>query len=197
MGKMEMEALKGNGYMRPASEGMTLIEIAVSLLIIGLMMAIAVPKFLKKPADNRRMFTADLNSILRSAVTGAQATNTFHRIKFDFKATQMVTLEKSSKSGMLKDFLSPRYEPVVPGGMLKTSCKIPVELIFKQFFIEKKDEIAGGGPTKEIWFPIDNNGNVQDVMIVLGEEDKEDVKTLTVNPFSKRFEVSDGPPKLA
>lgn len=170
---------------------MTLIEITIALFIIGLMAAIAVPALFKRPPDRRRLFIADLNTMVQSAVKNAIETNSVHRLLFDFDK-QRVSLEKAAKKGLLKDLITVRYEPVV-GGVLKTSCAIPGAMVFKSFVIEKnQDELAGGMKTKQVFFVVDNNGYVQDVTIGLGEEDRDDVKILTINPFSKRFEVSDG-----
>lgn len=180
--------------MPGTSNGFTFIEIVIVLLIIGIVVTISIPRFLRKPPDRRKVFATQLNALTQTAWRGAIETQTVHRVMIDFVKGE-VRVERASQAGPLESYVTQQFT-LAPNSWGKVRFEIDPLLIFRNLIIEGKDELSGGA-TREAWFFIDQDGTCQEVTAIIADEKGSGDVSLVLNPFTKQFVEYEGVVKPA
>lgn len=164
------------------SSGLTLIEIMVAMLIIGLMATIAVPRLFRQQQSTLDTFVIELQAIVQSGIYEAQHTGLLHRVFVDIKNGH-IQLESAKNADVHFQDTSASFTPT---GVTyaKTGISVPEDIAFQTFIINGKNELASGFTTKTIWFFIDPQGLVQQVHMQLKDTQTNHTITLATNPFS-------------
>lgn len=171
------------------TKGFTLIEIMITLVIIGILLSVALPRFQRKnPSDERRAFFAQLNALLALGWQNAIITKTVHRVHF-LMSKKIVILEEQAEG--VDAYGEQQFKPV-RRAYIPTQLKWPSNLEFREFIIEGTDEMKAHGTRKtgELWFYIMPSGIAQNVSIMLVDTQDRAVNKkarhvqLLLNPFN-------------
>jgi prepilin-type N-terminal cleavage/methylation domain-containing protein len=183
------------GSPRAGSNGFTLIEILIAIVIMGIMLAVVVPNFRRLfPAREREQFVNALSALTRYAWQHALIERKNHKVIFDFteKKVWIEMATGTTKSGQAE------FGPL-KRAYVATSLVIPKSIEIKNFIIEGYDEISrygGGSKAAQSWFFITPDGLTQTVTINF-VSNKETAAGrprqfgLVLNPFNAQFKVYD------
>lgn len=178
--------------MRGTTEGFSLIEIVVVLLIIGIIATFGLPRLFQKTVDRRKVFSTRLNAVTQTAWRGAVETQTVHRVVFDIEKGE-VRAERASRAGALDSYVAEQYVPVAPSrGMVRFD--IDPLLVLRAIIIEGKDESTDRTAS---WFFIDPDEASQEVTVTVADEKSGGDMSLVLNPFTKMFAEYEGVTKSA
>lgn len=174
--------------MTEARAGFSFIELMVAMVLIGIMVAVVVPRLRRPGPQPEDEFAKKLNLLTQGAATQAQLTGAVERIVFDFKSsTVFIEQLQPEKEGQPQ-----KFEPVKLG-YLKTQIAIPEQIEIRNFYIKGKDEmvVGGGVSTPQIWFFITPEGLAQEVVINSINSDTQAERGLVLNPFTAQFTIYD------
>lgn len=175
-------------------QGFTLIEIVVVIALVGILMAIALPRFRRAdPADERKAFFAQLNALLALGWQNAIITKRLHRVHF-FLGKKMVVLEESAQG--VDAHGEPQFNRV-QRAYLSTTLLWPPHLDVRRFVIEGSDEMKAHGSRKagEAWFYITPAGIAQNVVIGIVDTNDRAMRgkarqiDLVMNPFNAQVQA--------
>jgi len=172
--------------------GFTLIEIMVTLLIIGLMVAIVSPNFRRRqPEYERKQFLSSLNALMRLAAQQAAVTHKLHRVYFDFERGKEKVMVQIKGEG--QDEKGQQIFKTIKAPYLHSTLTWPKTLPPQSFIIEGTDELAQK-TDKKIWFFIMPEGLTQNVIINVYDKNpayrgKPKQIGLVLNPFSAQFKI--------
>lgn len=178
--------------MRGASDGFTLIEIVIVLVIIGIIGTLTVPRFFRKPLDVRKVFVARLNAATLAAWRGTAETQTVHRVLFDLLKGE-VRVERASRTGPLESYVTEQFVQA-PATWGTVRFDLDQSLVIRRVIIEGKDESSGN---RECWFFVDPDEASQEVTVVVADEKSGGDMTLVLNPFTKKFSEDESVYKTA
>lgn len=179
-----------------SKHGFTLLEILITIAIIGLMAAVVAPNLGKKKAgQERKEFLARLSSLTQLAWQNALIQNKLHKVDFDFKK-KIVSLEQATAQKDSKG--QPKFEPVKVAH-LQTSIPWPDYLQVKNFYIEGFDEASRSASRgmEGAYFYVVPDGMTQRVTINVTDSNDRDSAGrpkkigLVLNPFNAQFIAHD------
>lgn len=180
---------KKSGLVLGKKPGFSFLEIAVVLLIIGLISAVAVPAlFRKEPKQQRQLFAQKINGLLEQASSQALLTGVIQKVALDTAKKEFIVTPEQSKEKTSED------------EAVKTVARLPwpENLEVEQFFIQGVDEFSAknsGKRTDEVWFYIVPDAMAQEVII--NGRDSADMRSsgeqaqwsLIINPFTLRCKL--------
>jgi len=175
--------------------GFTLLELIITIAIIGLLSVIIVPNIQRTtPRYEREAFVARFNTLVQYGWQQSLSTHKIQRITVDI-GKKIITLATSTdekdKSG---EFI---FKPIADA-VEDTEIGIPDQVQIKQFFIEGFDMMTkfARSKTASVWFYIVPEGIAQNVVInFLDIKDLRDDQprqlSLVLNPFTVQFKTYD------
>jgi len=126
--------------------GFTLIELIIVMLIMGVLLTVAMPRFRKFGPTSREQFVSNLNALTQEAARAAQFLSKVQKVLFDFTSHKIELWD-------------------IDGKKLKKFTRIPDEVEVKDFFINQKSQFGQGLKKYTAYFLIDSHGITQDVKI--------------------------------
>jgi type II secretion system protein H len=179
------KCIEGEGIFK---SGFTIIEIMVVIAIIGLGLAVVIPRMSRN--DNKLFdeLIASLQSMVQTAYVNALTTGQIHRVFFDIEHNK-IRLEKST--GKVNAQGKFDFEPLKIS-YVKTNISLDDRFEIRRFVIQGKDEMShtAGVTTNEMWFFIMPEGLAQEVTITLYDSVQGKEKTLVMNPFTAQLGVT-------
>lgn len=170
------------------SEGFSLIELMVVMALIGVM-ATQLPRLVRPNRDAEKKLITQLNSLAQHAYTyalmGGKATQLFFEFG-DHATPRKVSIRQESAK---KD---PDQKPVfeiIASEFGNDSFEWDQQFKVERFVIDNKDEAAGAGNLKTLWFYISPSGLAQQVTIALRNTETNALTELQLNPFFVQFKV--------
>ena len=165
-------------------QGFTLIEILVAIIIVAIMAAIVVPNLRPRPADKRKDFIAQFNSLVGLAWYNALVTHKINRV-FVNVAKHSASVEIQTEGRGLN------FEPI-KGKYVASTLTLPPNFEFREFIV---DGVVDTNLT-EFWFVILPDGLAQAVILnMIDRNDKRGGQpkqfSLVLNPFSSQFITHD------
>ncbi|HLJ30864.1 MAG TPA: prepilin-type N-terminal cleavage/methylation domain-containing protein [Candidatus Babeliales bacterium] len=175
--------------------GFTLLELIITIAIIGLLSAIIVPNLSRTtPRYERQAFIARFNTLVQYAWQQSLVTHQIQRVTVDVGKKKITlataTGEKDNKGELI-------FKPI-ENAVEDTEVTIPDQIQIKQFFIEGFDMMTKFARTKTatVWFYLVPEGMAQNVVInFLDTKDVRDdqprQEALVLNPFTAQFKTYD------
>lgn len=158
-------------------KGFSLIELMVVILLLGIIAAMGIPRFLRSPEIPSQDFIGRLNSLTAEAAYAAQLTNKVHKVFFDLLGGK-VEVQTAS------------------GALVNKGISIPKNVRIEDVRINGKSQfIAGGGEKKNVYFLINPEGLSQEVELVIIDEKvrasnpRGGEYTFYLNPFTSVFRL--------
>ncbi len=182
---------RGHGSHRPGAGqgGFTLIELTLVMLVIGLMMAITLPKFRNIGGGDMKLEARTLIGQIQGLYSEATFTRRQHRLVFDLDRNrywgEAEVPSKRQRDEQGRPILTKKVFRPVTRDFLK-----PVTL---PRGVELTDVIAGafgkrsGGTVYTNFYPLGRT----DFTTIHLEDDDSDVMTLMINPVTGRVTVAD------
>ena len=154
------------------TKGFTLIEIMVVILLIGIIAAIGVPRFLRQPVPVTQQFMHKFNNLVIQAVEQALEASEPRRVFFNLSSR---TVEVQS----------------VDGKLLGGSLELPDEVQINDVIINGVSQFQAGGAKRTVYFLINAEGVSQEVRLLLVEQTSQGPRNFEflLNPFSGLFRL--------
>lgn len=154
------------------AKGFTILEIMVVILLIGVIAAISIPRFLRSPVPVAEQFMGNLNSMVIQAAEQAQQDGEPRRIFFNLLA----------RSVELQDVADREV-----GGRLA----IPDVLEITDVVINNVSQFQAGGIKRTFYFLINADGISQEVRLIITEQTDQGEQSYEVllNPFTSSFRL--------
>lgn len=155
------------------TRGFTIIELMVVILLIGIITAIGIPRFLRQPVPVTQQFIHKLNTLVIQAVEQALESSEARRVFFNISAS---TVE-------IQD---------IAGKPLGGSLEIPDEIQVSDVIINNVSQFAQGGVKRTFYFLINAEGVSQEVRLMLVEQAPQGPRNFEflLNPFTNIFRVA-------
>ena len=155
-------------------KGFSLIELMVVILLIGIVTAIGLPRFLRSPVSVSQDFIFRLNSLTAEAVEQAQKEGAPRRIFFNLPAS-LVEIQSAQGKRV--------------GGTLT----IPPTISLRDIAINGVSQFhQGSGEKRTCYFLINAEGLGQEVLLILDEQTSSGATKqydFYLNPFTSLFRV--------
>ncbi len=158
-------------------QGFTLIEIVIVILIIGIIAAVGVPRFMRSPTSQTEQFVGRLNGLIQEAVESAQRSGASKRIFVDLIGKNVAIQS-------------------VGGKQEGKAISIPDAVEVSDVFINDKSAFAlGSGEKRNFYFLINPEGISQEVRLVLidhgirARSPRGGVFEFYLNPFTVVFRL--------
>lgn len=157
-----------------ASKGFTLIEILIALMILGIVIAVAVPRFSAGPTAAKKL-TIELNKLMQSARYRALEQQQIMKITLDAKADPKKMTLAGPDNKILQTILWPGFIEIA------------------DFYFDKKR----GQGTEQMWYFVGPDGIAQEVIFNVIDTQERAVNTqagnygLVLNPFTCQFKLYD------
>lgn len=131
--------------------GFTLIEIAVVILLIGIITSVGLPRFLRSPVSRAQTFIFQLNRLVMDAAEQSQSTSEPRRVFFNLVA-RTVTIQ------------------TITGHPVGGTINIPKELEIPDVIINGVSQFhVGAGQKSTFYFLINADGESQQVQLMITE----------------------------
>ena len=155
------------------TKGFTIIELMVVILLIGIITAVGIPRFLRQPVPVTQQFMYKLNVLVTQAVEQALEQSEPRRIFFNISSSTVEVQEVSGK-------------PI--GG----SLEMPEEIQVSDVIINGVSQFQAGGAKRTFYFLINAEGVSQEVRLLLVEQTPEGPRNFEflLNPFTNMFRVA-------
>lgn len=169
------------------SNGFTLVEIIIAIVILAITAAIVVPRLTRRPVPLEKEFTRRLNELSRFGQLNALMTGALQRIHFDLKRQQVVLERASARRDSLGHL---QFEPVKISHN-RTSFQMPKDLEIDRFWVKGKNLIQKGEGIQAtgVWFYLVPEGLSQEVTIDFHQLDSQRMFSIVINPFNAQFSV--------
>lgn len=151
--------------MELVKQGFSLIEIAVVLLIIGIMLSIGIPMLNHRSVDHINDFAIQLNRLVSNAVIMSAQSNKASKVVIYLQEPKKVEFELSNK--------------------VVEKIEVDSNVEFLNFTINGKDEIG----VDKVWFFILPDSTTQEVTFSL--KDNKHRQSLILNPFMGQFKLKE------
>lgn len=158
-------------------KGFSLIELMVVILLLGIIAAMGIPRFLRSPQVPSQDFIGRLNTITGEGVYAAQLTNKVHRIFFDLLGGKVEV-------------------QTAAGALVHKGIAIPKNVRIEDVLINGKSQFtAGVGDKRSVYFLINPEGISQEVELIIIDEKvrannpRGGEYTFYLNPFTSVFRL--------
>ena len=174
-----------------AKQGFFILELVIVLALIGVLGSMVIPNlFRSKQGVVRKEFLSSFESLLKGAVQQAVLTGKVYQVYInnDDKIVQTRVFDsKSSEQNKHKQFTK------VNDDQYLQELPLPSQLIVKNFFIGKSDEVIAGSKLQDVWFYIMPDGSCQPILVnMIDQHDytENDFKfSFVISPFYARMSV--------
>ena len=175
--------------MQEKSDGFTLLEVLVVVIIMAIAAAIVVPRFKRRPLSFEKQMLYQLNNLTRMAHLNALMTGKLHRIRFDFKQNRILAELASGKKDSQGTVI---FEPMRLA-YTRAYASLDEALEVDRMIVQGKNLISRGEGllTTGVWFYIVPEGLTQEVTIGMSEKESKKSFSLILNPFTAQFRVAE------
>ncbi len=167
--------------------GFSFIEIMVAMMIVAIM-ASQIPRLTKTKRAVFDECVMRLNALALNAYNHALISGKITQLFFDLTTTPCrvhIRQETDKQEGPQQKTI---YE-LVQSEFGNDSMIFDEQLNIEKFIIEGKDEMAGAGAAKTVWFYIMPDGTAQQVNIGIYDTETTMSSELQLNPFFVQFKV--------
>ena len=155
------------------ARGFSLIELMVVIVLIGIITAIGLPRFLRSPVPITQNFIHRLNTLVVDAAEQAQHKNEVRRVFFNF-GPRIVEIQTGQ------------------GKRVAGQVNIPQQIEVSDVVINGVSQFQiGAGKKSTCYFLINAEGVSQEVLLILTEQTGSGLRTYEfyLNPFTSVFRV--------
>lgn len=156
--------------------GFTILELMIVILILGLIAAMGVPRFLRSGRTPTEDFIGRLNVLTQEAVQLCEQTHKPHRVFFDLLAKK-VSVQTAVGAVVLK------------------GIEIPDAVEIQDVLINGKSQFTTGSEKRTVYFLINPDGISQEVVLILidhkvrASNPARGLYSFYLNPFTSVFRV--------
>ncbi len=154
------------------TRGFTILELMVVILLIGIVTAISIPRFLRSPVPVTEQFIHKLNTLVTQTVEQSLQESEARRVFFNLSASEVEI-------------------QTIQGQTVGRSIAIPDEVQVDDVVINGVSQFQAGGTKRTFYFLIDSEGVSQEVRLSLIEQTSSGPRNFEflLNPFTNLFRV--------